>query len=571
MTFFENIRNSLFGFSQQKLIERLKAAIEQGNLEEVKNCIVAGVKVDQVPKEEDTPLTLATKTGNLAIVKELLNVGADPNRALPLSLAISGDIMRNTRGSVEVVMALLTAGADPNLRQKHTHYTPIMIAAGEDNLPIVRALVNGGGSVLLEDNIGRNAIWKSLTSFEDKNRTATIKFLRECADRELANSTTNLYKATKLGATQMVEKLINSGSDLNALDEKGRTALSYAAEYGIFNLFEMLLTAGADPLLAGPRPKAKDEHWEKILENQRCAAHPAIVYAAGGLTTTDNVVCESNEPIQLEMLRKIVRPGTDLEVCNEHDRLTALMAAAGAGYFNVVKFLADHGADVGAKDKWNYDPARHARGSHNKIADYLANLSGKPSSLPEYRRLLKNLSKSANKSEFIELSQKLAQICGNEPIPWLKHKGVLMYKVSISEKDQSPKLHDPNYKNMVAEADKAGYLLILCEEEDPPALLFPTQEKYVAVLATEVCASGSSTPEEIVEWLENMEKENPFVLRQSESSLIEGEFKQPVVNAEKLAREMYQFCPDIVDQGTETIEALANELKANKNLFLWWD
>ena len=38
-----------------------------------------------------------------------------------------------------------------------------------------------------------------------------------------------------------------------------------------------------------------------------------------------------------------------------------------------------------------------------------------------------------------------------------------------------------------------------------------------------------------------------------------------------LAQEAYEVCPDIVDQGTGTVEALAIELKQNKRLYFWWD
>ena len=37
------------------------------------------------------------------------------------------------------------------------------------------------------------------------------------------------------------------------------------------------------------------------------------------------------------------------------------------------------------------------------------------------------------------------------------------------------------------------------------------------------------------------------------------------------AREVYAFCPDVVDQGTETVEALAAEMKQENTVYLWWD
>jgi hypothetical protein len=39
----------------------------------------------------------------------------------------------------------------------------------------------------------------------------------------------------------------------------------------------------------------------------------------------------------------------------------------------------------------------------------------------------------------------------------------------------------------------------------------------------------------------------------------------------ELANEVYGFCPDVVEQGTETVEALAAEMKENGTIFLWWD
>ncbi|MCW3083304.1 MAG: hypothetical protein JWP12_670 [Bacteroidetes bacterium] len=37
------------------------------------------------------------------------------------------------------------------------------------------------------------------------------------------------------------------------------------------------------------------------------------------------------------------------------------------------------------------------------------------------------------------------------------------------------------------------------------------------------------------------------------------------------ANEVYKACPDVVDQGTGTVEELAKELKNTKRLYFWWD
>lgn len=39
----------------------------------------------------------------------------------------------------------------------------------------------------------------------------------------------------------------------------------------------------------------------------------------------------------------------------------------------------------------------------------------------------------------------------------------------------------------------------------------------------------------------------------------------------QFAKEVYKVCPDVVDQGTGTEQALADEMKRTKRLYFWWD
>jgi uncharacterized protein DUF4253 len=39
----------------------------------------------------------------------------------------------------------------------------------------------------------------------------------------------------------------------------------------------------------------------------------------------------------------------------------------------------------------------------------------------------------------------------------------------------------------------------------------------------------------------------------------------------EFAKEVYKVCPDVVDQGTGTVESLANEMKISNRLYFWWD
>lgn len=58
------------------------------------------------------------------------------------------------------------------------------------------------------------------------------------------------------------------------------------------------------------------------------------------------------------------------------------------------------------------------------------------------------------------------------------------------------------------------------------------------------------------------------------SDVIECTVSRPPATREealKLAREQYIYCPDIVQQGVETIENLAASLMASRAWYFWWD
>lgn len=101
--------------------------------------------------------------------------------------------------------------------------------------------------------------------------------------------------------------------------------------------------------------------------------------------------------------------------------------------------------------------------------------------------------------------------------------------------------------------------------------LLPTTNKYevMAVMETngdnyDIGTSG------VIAWMKELESEQPFVLTGIGFDYLEGRFTSPIKDTRALARRMYQFCPDIVDQGTDTVESLAREL-GDGHLYFWWD
>lgn len=63
----------------------------------------------------------------------------------------------------------------------------------------------------------------------------------------------------------------------------------------------------------------------------------------------------------------------------------------------------------------------------------------------------------------------------------------------------------------------------------------------------------------------------PFTITGAGEEWIEATFIKQPADMHAFAKEVYTFCPDIVDQGTGDVNALADEMKNHNTLYLWWD
>lgn len=101
--------------------------------------------------------------------------------------------------------------------------------------------------------------------------------------------------------------------------------------------------------------------------------------------------------------------------------------------------------------------------------------------------------------------------------------------------------------------------------------LLPTADRYavMAAMSTNGDNYGIGTAG-VVAWMKELEAEQPYLLTGIAFDSMEGYFTSPVQNPDDLARRMYQFCPDIVDQGVGRVEALAVEIRKG-DIYFWWD
>jgi ankyrin repeat protein len=139
-------------------------------------------------------------------------------------------------GQVAVVQALLERGADPNAVAANG-YTPLHIAAGKQYPAVARVLLEHGGrpSLAMRDEWGNTPLLLAVAKVKERERWVFTRFGAVSAT-EHANSP----------SLELIELLLDAGSDINAPTAQGNAPLHIAAYKGYTGMVTFLLARGAD-------------------------------------------------------------------------------------------------------------------------------------------------------------------------------------------------------------------------------------------------------------------------------------------------------------------------------------
>jgi len=77
--------------------------------------------------------------------------------------------------------------------------------------------------------------------------------------------------------------------------------------------------------------------------------------------------------------------------------------------------------------------------------------------------------------------------------------------------------------------------------------------------------------QDVIDRLKEWEIHSPFDILGADVDWVEIEFKTLPKDLKAFTEEVYDFCPDAVDQGPGSTAELAKEIQKTKKLFLWWD
>jgi ankyrin repeat protein len=215
-----------------------------GTLATVKLLLDKGADVNAKNKRGSTPLLWGIH--DEAKVRLLLERGAAINAKqadgrTPLYQAAS---MGNANS---ILRLLLGKGADAAIANV-IGQTPLMAAAARGNVEGMLLLIEKNSNVNTRNGAGGTALIAAATS---GNPRAVKLLLEKGADPNVVNKLkeTALAEAATQGVEETVKLLLDGGANVNARDERGYSALMYAAGADAipFGIVKLLLAKGADP------------------------------------------------------------------------------------------------------------------------------------------------------------------------------------------------------------------------------------------------------------------------------------------------------------------------------------
>jgi ankyrin repeat protein len=280
----------------------------------LKGLVKKGCNINGLDKRNMTALCSASSAGELAVVIELLQLGADlearcgERRGTALMEAAAA-------GRVEIVKRLLEAGARANA-QGSDGGTALSLAAKGNYSEILELLLDAGGDQSLPGTWRETPLYAAVV--QGAIEAADVLVWRGANLDRVVGGLTVLLLSAALNNTRLVRLFVEAGADVDvkadAID--GATALHFAATRGNRNMLRFLKAAGS---------------WLDTVDND-------------GHTVLHIAVTAGSAPAVEEILswRAI-----DVNAVTDRGE-TPLHIAAVNGSLRIAELLVDAGADVNA-------------------------------------------------------------------------------------------------------------------------------------------------------------------------------------------------------------------------------
>jgi uncharacterized protein len=336
------------------------------------------VDVNGTEGDGATALHWAAQQDDLPMLDLLLNAGAEPNSAnrfgvRPLELAANN-------GSRAAVERLIRAGANVNASSRAAQ-TPLMSAAANGRIDAVKALLAAGATVdAAEDWRGQTALMLAAGDGHGDVVDALIAAGATVTARTKAGFTPLLF-AVRNGHTDVAKLLLEHGANVNDVGPDGTSALNMAIVNAFYEVAATLLDHGADPNL--PDARASPLHTLAWLRKPGSTGDAGV----GDLPPAPPVA--EGKVTALELAEKLLEHGANPNVRVDwpemrfdpvggttrnppglvlgrhlltYNGATAFYVAAKNGDAELMRLLAEHGADPSITNRFGITPLMVAAG-----------------------------------------------------------------------------------------------------------------------------------------------------------------------------------------------------------------
>lgn len=297
--------------------------------------------VDAAAGNGGTALMVASQKGHVDAVELLLQ-----HRASPARSDLNGwNALHHAvdKGRNECAALLLRNGASVHGKTKAGEF-PLHLAAGNGHEKTVELLLDHGIDVNQADETGFTALMHTA-------RCGHLPALRFLLSREAncnirtAKGNNALHFAAQAGKDEVLAELLRQEKiDINSGNNLGTTALMLAAFNGSPHAVQRLLDNGADPRTVDK------QGWNALHSSASC----------GSVTVVETLINAEND---MEFIGSTI----------PNSGLTPLLLAAQKGKADVVRLLAERGANFRLRDKKNGTTAlqQGAHFGHPKVVEVL--------------------------------------------------------------------------------------------------------------------------------------------------------------------------------------------------------
>jgi len=401
----------------------MSEAAMAGNVRILEMLLDAGANVDSPNTDGQTALMIVARNENLSAARLLLDRGADVN-AVEAFRGQTALMWAAAQKQPNMIAELIRDGADVDARSMVNAWarqvtgepraihrpagglTPLLYASREGCIECTRNLIAGGADIDLADPEGVTPLIMAITNM----RFDLASYLLDAG----ANPNnwdwwgrTPLYEAVDLNtlphggrtdqpsldettSLQIIERLLDAGVNANPILKLLPPYRSVGADRGA----DGMLTIGATPLLRAS--KGMDAPAIRLLLD--AGARVDIpnsrgmlpIMAAAGLGSRDGdtrgwFATTDVQDRSIAALTVLLEAGADIDSVGDRQQQTALHGAATWGWNDVIRFLADQGADMNIADSrgltamasaWGRRGGRGGGAVRPETADLIESLGG---------------------------------------------------------------------------------------------------------------------------------------------------------------------------------------------------